>query len=160
MVNACKHVGFRRRELQQCRSSDLILKDGQYYVAIIGKGGRPRLAPVLDNDKATIDYIKTLNGNNKVHNGADIHSYRSDYATSIYNKYKASNLDDLKNKKINYTELTGKRDKNGKVIYKSALYICRKDRAGTVFDRKAMIIVSQCLGHNREDVVAEHYIRL
>ena len=160
LVNACKHVGFRRFELEKCKASDLILEDGQYYVSIIGKGGRPRLAPIIDNDLATIQYIKSLNGKNKVHNGADIHSYRSDYATSIYNQHKTNDLESLKGKKINYTELTGKRDKNGKTIYKSALYICRKDRAGVVLDRRAMILASQALGHNRENVVGEHYIRL
>lgn len=160
LVNACKHVGFRRFELEKCKPSDLVLKDGQYFVSIIGKGGRPRLAPVLDNDLATIQYIKGLTGKNKVHNGADVHAYRADYATSIYNKYKAADLNSLKGKKINYTELTGKRDKRGKIIYKSALYICRKDKAGVLMDRYAMIKASQSLGHNRENVVGEHYIRL
>ena len=45
-------------------------------------------------------------------------------------------------------------------IYKSAVYYCRGDQKGLALDRAAMIIASQNLGHNRESVVGEHYLRL
>ena len=61
---------------------------------------------------------------------------------------------------INYTELTGKTAKGGEDIYKSAIYYCRRDRAGQALDRRAMIMASQSLGHNRESVVGEHYLKL
>lgn len=159
LVNACKHVGFRRSELTKCKSTDLINRDSQYYVVITGKGGRCREAPILDNDLRTITYIANLNGNNHVHNGADIHSYRADYATSIY-EANAKPIESLKGKMIDYTALTGKIDKDGNTIYKSALYYCRGDRKGDVLDRAAMIKASQALGHNRESIVGEHYIRV
>lgn len=159
LVNACRHVGFRRSELETCKANDLIQKDGQWYVCIIGKGGRYREAPVLNNDKDTLDYIKSLNGNNHVHTGADIHSYRADYATSIYKQY-ARPVKAIKGKKIDYTALTGKRDRNGGRIYKSAICYGRADHKGLALDRQAMLMASQALGHNREDVFANHYIRL
>ena len=159
LVNACRHVGFRRSELEVCKADDLIQKDSQWYVRIIGKGGRYREAPVLNNDKDTLDYIKGLDGSNHVHNGADIHSYRADYATAIYKQY-AQPIEALKGKKVDYTALTGKRDRNGGRIYKAAICYGRADHKGLALDRKAMLMASQALGHNREDVFANHYIRL
>lgn len=159
MVSVCKHVGFRRSELEACKADDLIKRGEQWYVRIIGKGGRYREAPVIDNDANTLAYIKGLNGHNHVHNGADIHSYRADYATAIYKQH-AQSIETLKGKKIDYTALTGKRDRNGGRIYKSAICYGRSDHKGLVLDRTAMIKASQALGHNREDVFANHYIRL
>lgn len=45
-------------------------------------------------------------------------------------------------------------------VHKSAVYYCRGDQRGLALDRAAMIIASQNLGHNRESVVGEHYLRL
>lgn len=159
MVNACRHVGFRRSELEACKADDLIQKDGQWYVCITGKGGRHRKAPVLDNDKSTLDYIKSLTGHNYIHTGADIHSYRADYATALYKQH-AQPIEALKGKKIDYTAITGKYSKNRKHIYKSAICHGRADHKGLALDRQAMLMASQALGHNREDVFANHYIRL
>lgn len=159
MVNACRHVGFRRSELEACKADDLIKRGEQWYVCIIGKGGRYREAPVIDNDADTLVYIKGLNGRNHVHNGADIHSYRADYATAIYKQH-AQPIAALRGKKIDYTALTGKRDRNGEHIYKSAICYGRADHKGLALDRRAMLMASQALGHNREDVFANHYIRL
>lgn len=160
LINCCRCVGFRRSELQKCKAGDLWEVNGEYFVNIEGKGGKVRAAHILgtaDEVQRAVAYIKTLTGKNYVHNAADIHSYRADYATRTYYAYKG-NLDDLRGKKINYTELTGKRNKDGSTIYKTALYYCRNDRRGDVLDRSAMIIASISLGHNRECVVGEHYI--
>ena len=37
-------------------------------------------------------------------------------------------------------------------------YYCRKDLKGTTYDRKALFEASRALGHNRESIVAEHYL--
>ncbi|MBQ0028247.1 MAG: hypothetical protein KBS96_06555 [Lachnospiraceae bacterium] len=37
-------------------------------------------------------------------------------------------------------------------------YICRKDKAGVVYDRQAMLYASRQLGHNRIDVIANSYL--
>ena len=39
------------------------------------------------------------------------------------------------------------------------VYRCRADMHGEVFDRAALLAVSQQLGHNRINVIAEHYMR-
>ena len=161
MITACRCVGFRRSELEKAKAEDLWEINGIYFMNIQGKGGKNRAARLVgspDEIERAIAYIHTLNGHNKVHSCADIHSYRADYATRIYNTY-ARNIQDIRGQKINYTELTGKRNQDGSDIYKSAVYYCRGDQRGQQLDRAAMIIASQCLGHNRESVVGEHYIR-
>ena len=40
----------------------------------------------------------------------------------------------------------------------SSAYYCRSDRKGVVYDRRALFEASAALGHNRETVVAEHYL--
>ena len=37
-------------------------------------------------------------------------------------------------------------------------YYCRKDKAGIIYDKKALLLVSRNLGHNRCDVVASNYL--
>ena len=38
-------------------------------------------------------------------------------------------------------------------------YVCRGELKGTIYDRKAMAIVSDALGHNRISVIAGHYLK-
>lgn len=162
MVNVCRCVGFRRSELETATAEDLIQRNGVYYMKIVGKGGRYReamLCGTAEEIQQAINYIETLNGHNHVHSNADIHSYRADYATRIYNTY-ARDITTIQGTKINYTEVTGKRNKDGSNIYKNSVYYCRGDQKGIALDRMAMIIASQNLGHNRESVVGEHYIRI
>ena len=79
-------------------------------------------------------------GNGKVFShipgAADIHGYRREYATAYY-KAIARPVDTLKQQEK---------------------YICRKDKRGIVYDRRAMLEVSRSLGHNRVDVIAGHYL--
>ena len=77
-------------------------------------------------------------GTGKVPSCADIHSYRADYATRVYLSH-ARPIEDLPRKER---------------------YICRRDKSGIVYDRKAMLETSRALGHNRLCVVAEHYLRI
>ena len=39
------------------------------------------------------------------------------------------------------------------------LYRCRADMRGCIYDREALLAVSQQLGHNRINVIAEYYMR-
>ena len=163
LVNFCRCAGPRRAELEVLDASALEYHEGKPYVHYTAgtKGGRPRLSPLVGSPEEVaqaVAYLQTLTGNNKVHSAADIHGYRSDYATRVYNAEKGD-LQALKGQKVDYTALTGKRHRDGSKIIKSALYHCRGDRAGEVFDRRAMIMASRALGHNRESVVGEHYIR-
>lgn len=161
-VNCCRCVGFRRSEMERAKASDLMQVGGLYFMRITGKGGRIRAAMLVgtpDEIERAVDYINTMTGQNKIPNGADVHSYRADYATRIYNRY-ARPIEEIRGQSINYTELTGKTAKGGETVYKSAIYYYRRDRAGQALDRRAMIMASQSLGHNRESVVGEHYLKL
>lgn len=161
-VNCCCCVGFRRSEMERAKPEDLMQVGDIYFMRITGKGGRIRAAMLVgtpDEIARAVDYINKMTGQNKVPNGADVHSYRADYATRIYNRY-ARPIEEIKGQSINYTELTGKTAKGGETVYKSAIYYCRRDKAGQALDRRAMIMASQSLGHNRESVVGEHYLKL
>ena len=67
----------------------------------------------------------------------DVHSYRSEYCTQIYNT------------------LARPVEK----IPKNERYHCRSDLKGVCYDKRAMLIASRCLGHNRINIIAEHYLR-
>lgn len=129
--------------------------DNGWYIHVRnGKGGRERLSPIIGkNAKQIIERIENTPAEEKVwqhvHNSADIHSYRSDYATAIYKAY-ARDIQDIPYDKINRG--TGNR-------YQSDVYVCRKDEAGKKLDKAAMLICSKALGHNRISVVADNYIR-
>lgn len=161
LVNFCRCVGPRRDELTRMRAEDLRLIDGKPYIEITGKGGKTRLAPVIGTAQEVeeaLDFLSKLDGKNHIHNAADIHGYRADYATRIYEKF-ARDIDSIKGKRFDYTAITGKHGKGGTRIEKDCVYYCRGDKKGTALDREAMLEASKALGHNREDVVAGHYIR-
>jgi len=44
-------------------------------------------------------------------------------------------------------------------IPKKERYCCRSDLKGVWYDKKAMLIASSALGHNRISIIAAHYIR-
>lgn len=138
-IDFCKATGLRRSELRSLTSDKLVYDDNTktYYLDVIGKGGRPRLAPVLSDE--AVQRVKNADGLvwDKLPNGADIHSYRADYCTAIYKKYARP------------------RDE----IPKKERYCCRSELKGIWYDKKAMLIASEALGHNRISVIAEHYIR-
>lgn len=71
-----------------------------------------------------------------VHSAFEVHYYRSIYACRAY-KSKARDISELDSKEK---------------------YICRKDKAGTIYDRKAKEYASKQLGHNRIDVIAYSYL--
>jgi integrase len=142
LVEFCKSTGLRRSELQALTGDKLIEKDGQYYIKVDkgSKGGRYREAPVIRNVNAVVERMRSVGTGKvfeKVANGADIHSYRSNYCTAIYNAHA----------------------RDPREIDRSERFCCRGDLKGTWYDKKAMLVASQALGHNRISVIAEHYIR-
>lgn len=146
LVATAKATGLRRSCLCQLRGTDWELgPDGKYYIIVTkgAKGGRPRRAEVVcDNPETIINFMRER-GTEKVFPGniskaAPVHAWRAEYATAVYRKY-ARPLESLPREEI---------------------YYCRKDRRGVKFDKKAMLMASKNLGHNRICVVAEHYIRL
>lgn len=118
------------------------------------KGGRSRFAPIIGpNTKQVIERFKNTPAESlvwmHVHGGADIHGYRGDYATMMYRLY-ARNIKDIPYDRINHG--TGKR-------FQGDVYVCRKDEKGKKLDKRAMFKCSKALGHNRLNVVADHYLR-
>lgn len=140
-VEFCRSTGLRRSEITKLRGDQLIERDSQYYICTTGKGGRYREAPVCGNVELVIGKMKEAGTEKvwkKIPSNADIHSYRADYATRIYLKY-ARPIEEIPRKER---------------------YICRRDKVGTIYDRQAMLIASQALGHNRIDVIGQHYLRI
>jgi len=138
IINFCRGTGLRRKELETLRAEQLIETPDGYALAIRGKGGRYREAPIVGPHAAEIvAKIKASDGLvwDSVPSHMDVHSYRSDYATAIYTAYARDD------------------------IPKGERYYCRGDRKGTVMDKPAMLRASRALGHNRLEVVAGHYIR-
>lgn len=128
---------------------------GEYYLHHrTDKGGKTRFSvivePYVDD---IVKRMKNTEADKKVWlavpSNADIHSYRSDYATALYKKC-ARDIDSIPYDKVHPG--TGHR-------YRSEVYVCRKDCKGKQFDKKALLVATKNLGHNRIDVVAGHYLR-
>ena len=179
LIDFCESIGPRRSELEKMKGKDLIsietikeeiqkvnpsiernvlsdallFPDIDYFVLIKGKGGRKRLAPIIGpDDKETVKRIQQTQTDQKVwdhvHTSADIHSFRAMYAAKIYRKY-ARKIEDIPYDTIN---------KGSGKWYQSDVYVCRKDESKRKLDRRALLLCSKALGHNRVSVVAEHYL--
>lgn len=194
LVTFCRCTGLRRSELLQIRGEDLRNIDGRWFLEVTRgtKGGRPRTAPIVGSDEEIHAVIQQLQaaGSKKVYpyvsTNADVHSFRADYATRIYNA-KKRDLNEFRDERLVmyrsrvidvYTSpgchrdpsirpgiYTGKKKKDGSPEYVEgykdapSAYYCQKDLKKTVYDRLALLEASQALGHNRESVVADHYLR-
>lgn len=197
LVTFCRSTGLRRSELEQIRGTDLIFKDGEPFLNVTRatKGGRPRTSPIVGNVDEVAKVIELLQaaGENKVFShvstNADIHGYRAEYATRIYNankrplsNFRHERMVIYQNRIIDvYTasERFPDREKYNHLYSKtkidkrtglpamlpgyrdvSSCFFCRGDLSGTIYDRQALFAASAALGHNRESVVAEHYLRI
>lgn len=131
----------------------LRFKHSDYFILVRGKGGKYRFAPIIGENRANIvDRIAHTPKGEKVwqyvNTNADIHSYRSDYATTLYKAY-ARPIESIPYDRVD--TLGRKRQ--------SEVYICRKDEKGKKLDRVAMETASKALGHNRVVVIANNYLR-
>lgn len=118
------------------------------------KGGKSRYAPIIGPDTAMIVARMRNTAPNErvwqhVHDAADIHGYRADYATALYKQF-ARPIADIPYDRINRG--SGRK-------YQSEVYTCRKDEGRRKYDRRAMEVTSKALGHNRVCVIAESYLR-
>lgn len=131
-----------------------LFREGHFAHVRRGKGGRERLSPIIGpNAEQIIKRFQETPAEEKVwqhiHQSADIHSYRAEYATAIYKAY-ARPIEEIPYDGVN--QGTGRN-------YQSEVYICRKDEAGRKLDKAAMLVCSKALGHNRISVVAHNYLR-
>ncbi len=140
-IDFCKATGLRKEELECLRGTQLVCKNGIYYIGVSrgAKGGRYRESPIISNVDAIVERMKKA-GTGKVWvqvPDIDVHSYRSNYCIEIY-KALARPLEKIPMKER---------------------YHCRSELKGTCYDKRAMLIASRCLGHNRINIIAEHYLR-
>lgn len=145
LINFCKGTGLRRKELSTLTWRDIYRgEDGRIYVHVDrGKGGRSREVPVLRAYEQHIWNMReraAMEGRErvieKIPQRADVHSWRREYAME------------------RYRELERERDQED--MRDRERYYHRRD--GRVLDREILREVSRDLGHNREDVIARHYL--
>ena len=152
------------------------------------KGGRPRVSPIVGSaeELEIVKKLCADAGEGKIfphpNENADIHSFRATYARRVYelhkrefNEFRKERLIVYKNNIVDsYINKNGRRDYGkyphlyinieGKLKKQpgyrdiSSSFFCRGDLKGKVYDRRALFEASRALGHNREDVVAEHYL--
>ena len=146
LVDFCCSTGLRRHELVSL-TGDCLRQDaqGNYQVYVrSGKGGKSRLTPVMGSKDQVQNVVDLCNKAGtgkvfeKVHNGADIHSYRRVYCTRVYN--------------------ATCRPVSSLLPGTSERYYCRGSMAGVVLDRSSLEVCSRALGHNRVSVVVSHYM--
>ena len=137
-------VGLRRKEMMSIESKDLFFKNGKAYLNVTKgtKGGKPRIVEICGisegETKMIVEWIQSREGKlfPKLNTNYDNHYYRAVYAQRLYDRYKRKEKD----------------------IPPRERYIMRKERAGEVYDKLAMEIVSKNLGHNRISVIAQSYL--
>jgi hypothetical protein len=157
IVTFCKCFGLRRNELYSLKKENLIFKDNQYFIFVNSgsKGGRERMVPFMgsnDELKIILDYFAICDEKPfaKIPNAMDVHGYRSVYGTRAYLS-KARPIEELQ-------KLPKTKSDKGYMINDN-IYCMRTDKKGTKYDKQAMLFASQCLGHNRINIIASHYLR-
>jgi len=140
-VDFCKATGLRQHEIKHLKPENMRFDEstGSYMlVDIKGKGGRVRECPILS--KEAIKRIQNTPAGqlvwDKIPSRADIHSYRAEYCKTLYKLHARSVVD----------------------IPQNDRYHCRNDLKGVIYDKRAMVIASRALGHNRINVIAGHYL--
>ena len=137
-------TGLRRKEMTMIRAEDLFFENGQAYLNVDKgtKGGKSRVAKIVGKTEAeTKEIVKWIQSKEgrlfyKLSSNYDNHYYRATYANRLYNQLKRDIAD----------------------IPTQERYVMRKERAGEVYDKQAMLQVSRALGHNRISVIAQSYL--
>lgn len=141
-----------KKQLASLQDALSVFGDFEYFIYHRkDKNGKYRYAPVINNTEAVIERFKGVEATERVwhsvNSNADIHSYRADYATTLYKMY-ARQINEIPYDRIN---------SGSKRAYQSDVYACRHDHRR--LDKRAMRLCSKALGHNRLDVVANNYLR-
>lgn len=165
LVNFLRATGCRRFEAEKIRGTDLRAgMDGKtWYFEIKGKGGKVRFSPIIGDHVAEIVALASRCGDQKIwgkiNSACDVHSYRRDYAQALYKAF-ARDLDTCKRTPFYNTQhYNGPGNPKGG-WEKNSVYWMRADMAGHWLDKRAMLMASKALGHNRISVVADHYLDL
>jgi hypothetical protein len=135
-------TGLRRHEMAAMTPEDVWAdEEGRVVVHVVrGKGGKERFVEALNDTPLVLARKAQAEGKKrifeKIHKYAPIHEWRAEFARETYCRH-ARPLKEIPLKER---------------------YICRKDKAGTVYDVKAMLQASKSLGHGRADVIALSYL--
>lgn len=134
-------TGLRRHELAAAMPEQIQAEGSRLrLIGVVGKGGKVRSVDVLPGHyDAVRRYADFPTGRRifaSIPSHMDVHGCRREYAQAFY-RLIARNVDRLK---------------------RTEKYVCRNDKAGVVYDRRAMLTVSRQLGHNRISVIAGHYL--
>ena len=158
LVNFCRCTGLRRCELSALTGNQVFRRGGSWYIHIErgqGKGGRERDIPIIGTPEQIRRVVEIMRAAGdklvfpRVHAAADIHGYRAEYAAELYRMH-ARPLEVCRRDPF-YNPSRHRMERN-------SVYYCRNDERGRWFDKRAMLIVSRALGHNRISVVGEHYL--
>ena len=139
LVRFGKSTGARREEVSDIRYEDIDPEAGTVTIRQ-GKGGKRRIIHALDKEILRELMERDHKPGDKVFDNIPCrypeHKYRRYYAQTLYNALA---------RPISR-------------VPKCERYYCRGDYKGTVYDRKAMLLVSIELGHARTSVIASHYL--
>lgn len=148
-VDFCRGTGLRKSEIESLRGNSFKEENGQKYLYVTDgtKGGRYRVVPILKEYEELVQKACLEAGDGLVipiiapnrltaPNGADTHSYRADYAQALYDRLKRPIEE----------------------IPQGEKYHCRNDLKGVIYDKQAMSVVSQALGHTRISIIASSYL--
>lgn len=143
LITFCQCFGLRHnRELAVLKAAQFERQGSSLRVTVKGKGGKIRTVTFCGTaaEQRTCERLIAQAGDGlifpKIPSNFDAHYYRSVFACKVYRKY-ARPLNEIPDK-----------DR----------YICRKDKRGLIYDRKALVIASRQLGHNRADVIVNNYL--
>ena len=134
--------GLRRaKELEKIRAEDFVITDDAIFCTVNGKGGKTRQVRAYGEKEELTVIRHHLQANRTglvfppgtIPSGFDAHALRAEYAARVYHAHARA------------------------TIPPSDRYICRGDKKGEIYDKKAIEIVSKMLGHNRLNVVIDHY---
>lgn len=142
LLTFCACTGLRRHELAKLRGTDCTVSaDGSVSLTVKGKGGRVRTVRAVGS-KAELTTVRRLILTAKdglvfakVPQALDVHALRSVFCARVYQQYA----------------------RPAEHVPTNERYICRADRCGAVYDKRAMRAASEALGHSRLDVIAGHY---
>lgn len=139
----CRAFGFRNnKELKRLEKSDFYEKDGKLWCHIeSGKGGKSREIEMYatKEEETMIRHYLSQQDNALmlyVPSGLDVHSLRGQYVGRVYNTTAREKLADVPPKER---------------------YVCRKDKAGDIYDKKALKNATGMVGHNRLCVIPDNY---
>lgn len=137
LAQVCKSCGLRVHELRQLRIDDVYVNNKNQCVVVVrkGKGGKYRYAIAMDHSMLQSVGQAVQSGRALVFRAipkdAPVHWYRHIFAQCLYDRL-ARPIHQIPRK-----------DR----------YVCRAERKGCVYDKRAMRTVSKALGHNRLGVV-------